>query len=222
MGGRGQSYTRKSKQSKTTSTNQKQETKHYEFTRYDDEKIESVQQRTGMNYDEAAKTVKAIGEWSTSAYGEIRTIQQGKTPTWLPKDAIEHYKNAINDLETFIDRAPKWAGGTMYRGIKVDAATLNKYMQVVAIYAENALTSFTTNEKNAQGFSVSYDENRPHRVVFKTTSKTTKHGASITRETRMRDEDEVLMSSKAKFRIKRATEKRDAHGVYYQIDITEI
>ena len=222
MGGRGQSYARKSKQSEATSANQKQETNHYEYTRYDDEKIASVQQRTGMNHDEAAKTVKAIGEWSTSAYGEIRAIQQGENPSWLPKNSIEHYKNSINDLETFIDRAPKWAGGTMYRGVKVDTETLKKYTQVGTTYFENVLASFTTNEANAQGFSVSYDENRPHRVVFKTTSKTTKHGASITRETRMRDEDEVLMSSKAKFRIKRATKKRDAHGVYYQIDITEI
>ena len=59
-------------------------------------------------------------------------------------------------------------------------------------------------------------------MVFKTTSRTTKHGASITRETRIPDEYEVLMSSKAKFRIKRATKKRDADGVYVQIDITEI
>ena len=38
MGGRGQSYTRKSKNSETTRTNLKQETKHHEYTTNNDEK----------------------------------------------------------------------------------------------------------------------------------------------------------------------------------------
>ena len=222
MGGRGQSYTRKSKKQRNNTTNTKQETKHHEYTRYDDEKIASVQQRTGMNYDNAAKTVDAIREWTTSQYGKIRAIQHGKHPSGLTKNEAKQYKNTANSLETFIDRAPKWAGGTMYRGISVDTQTLEKYTQVGTIYSEKALASFTTSETNAQSFSIKHDSYRPHRVVFKTTNKATKHGASITRETRIPDEYEVLMSSKAKFRIKRATKKRDAEGVYVQIDITEI
>lgn len=222
MGGRGQSYTRKSKKSEATPTNQKQETKHYEYTTYQDEKIASIEQRTGMNHSEAAETVNAIGRWSTSEYGTIRDIQRGNPPKDLTPAGIDSYKYYADTLETFIDRAPKWAGGTMYRGISVDRKTLDKYTDIGTIYSENALASFTTNETNAQMFSAGYDAARPYRVVFKTTNKSTKHGASITRETKIPDEDEVLMSSKAKFRIKRATKKRDEGGVYVQIDITEI
>lgn len=222
MGGRGQRYTRKSKNSETTPTNLKQETKHHEYTTNNDEKIASVQQRTGMNHSEATETVNVIGRWSTNEYDTIRDIQRGNPPKDLTPAGIDSYKYYADTLETFVDRAPKWAGGAMYRGISVDTETLEKYTEVGTIYSEKALASFTTTEATAQRFSITYDDNRPHRVVFKTTNKATKHGSSITRETRIPDEDEVLMSSKAKFRIKRATKKRDAEGVYVQIDITEI
>lgn len=175
-----------------------------------------------MNHSEAAETVNAISRWSTTEYDTIRDIQRGKHPDDLTPAGVDSYKYYADTLETFVDRAPKWAGGAMYRGISVDRKTLDKYTDVGKIYSEKALASFTTSEANAQMFSESYDDARPYRVVFKTTNKATKYGASITRETQIPGEDEVLMSSKAKFRIKRATKKRDAEGVYVQIDITEI
>ena len=58
--------------------------------------------------------------WARDLEDARKTLEQKRTQ-------YEYYRKMADYIEQFIDRAPKWNGGTTFRGIKIDASEIDKF-----------------------------------------------------------------------------------------------
>lgn len=165
--------------------------KSYEARQY-------IMRTTGLDEKEAEATREAIDRWSGSAYTFIRAVQQGENKS-------ENFRVMGNRLERFIDRAPKWDGKMTYRGIKMNASELKK-MKVGDTIDMKGTSSWSSTYRIAEGFS-------NQKVVF--ASPTQKHGTSIRFHSGFDKENEVLVSKRSSYRIKRFSKMKNGTTVVW-------
>lgn len=147
----------------------------------------------GVSVDVAKELHGSVRNYSGSSYSAIRQAQRtGKGSAQALKDA--------KNIETYIEHAPKWAGGTTYRGIKLDAATVKALRVGDKIDVNSGTASWSTAESTARSFSGSgYAGTGKKSVIF--VSGTQTKGTSIKHISHYSSENEVLVSKRTQYII---------------------
>lgn len=124
------------------------------------------------------------------------------TDSWDLRKAIynndtksEYYEKAVA-VEDFIENSPKWAGGTVYRGIGVPEDFDVSQYKKGAVIDMMGMSSWSSSKSVANNFAVGNKE-----VVFVNNSKKSKNGTSVKRLSDYKGEEEVLFSNKARWKV---------------------
>lgn len=166
-------------------------------------------EHTGSTLAEGNKMAAATQKYSGIYYKQMREAAYNDDKN------SPYYEDAMA-IEAMIDRAPKWAGGEIYRGINVDANTLAAFQEGAEIDMRG-MSSWSTNASTADDFAY-HGGAKGNPVVFRAAG--TKKGTSITNVSIYgKGEGEVLVSTKAKWKIKKVSQGSD--GVTY-IDVDEL
>lgn len=172
----------------------------YDLT--DDEKVSLVCKDTGMSEEDAQEVVSAINDYTIEGYQRIREAQ---VSGW-PEDAADQ----AAAIEKYIDAAPKYGDGDLYRGMVVPDDFAGSIQVGDVIDNGGALSSWSSNENVADNFTSagSWGEKGAVLVI----EGGTKRGTSIKHlSANGRDEDEVLIPASAQYEV---TDIYDGDTVY--------
>lgn len=172
----------------------------YDLT--DDEKVSLVCKDTGMSEEDAQEVVSAINDYTIEGYQRIREAQ---VSGW-PEDAADQ----AAAIEKYIDAAPKYGEGDLYRGMVVPDDFAGSIQVGDVIDNGGALSSWSSNENVADNFTSagSWGEKGAVLVI----EGGTKRGTSIKHlSANGRDEDEVLIPASAQYEV---TDIYDGDTVY--------
>lgn len=172
----------------------------YDLT--DDEKAKLVQKDTGMGEEEAREVVAAINDYTLEGYSEIRSAQAA--------GEYGEYRDKADAIERYIEAAPKFGEGDLYRGMSVPNDFAESIKVGDVIDNGGAVSSWTSNETVAENFAV--PEMWGGKSAMLVVEGGTQKGTSIKHlSANGRDEDEVLIPSSAKYEI---TDIFDGDTVY--------
>nr|DAO98923.1 MAG TPA: minor capsid protein [Caudoviricetes sp.] len=183
-----------------------------------------IRELTGV-YDE-----RKIDDYYNAAYGfsyqwdyEIRRYQSGLLDhTFVSRHGhtYEEIKKRAEDLEEWIDRSPKWKGGTTYRGMCLSRKQLNSLVDSLKSEEGAGMlgaSSWSTRKDMAQVFSEHglYDpiteyEYKTQRVVL--IARKQKNATSLQYLSEFQDECEVISSNRNRYKL---IEIREEDGYVY-------
>ena len=148
-----------------------------------------LQQEMGIDKATADRYVEALKAFTGSDYRDLRkAIYNNDTKS-------EYYEKAVA-VEDFIKNSPKWAGGTVYRGISIPEDFDVSQYKKGAVIDMMGMSSWTTSAYVADSFSLG-----SKRIIFVNTSKKSKNGTSVMRLSKFKSEREVLFSNKARWKV---------------------
>lgn len=155
----------------------------------DDNTAQKVANDLHVSKDKAKEMAVSINKYSGSYYDDIRASSRGDN---------NDYKHEADMCEQFIKASPKWAGGKIYRGIKVynkaDADAIIAKAWKKQPIDMRGVSSWSSKKSVADDFS-----GGSHPIVFVTNGTSTNKGTSIQHLSRYKKEAEVLMSKDAVF-----------------------
>ena len=168
--------------------------------------------------------LKAVNGFSWRWDWEIRQIQCGNTSfTSRHGHSLSEIKQRADDLEKFITKSPKWAGGTTYRGMSLSQKEIEQLRADLQAGRGNmqGAASWSTRESCSQGFAGShigeispvYGDRKSIRVVL--VAHRHKKATSIKYLSEFPSEDEVLSSKDCRWRVVREYTK----GGYTYFDV---
>ena len=169
--------------------NRNPQTEHLDNEDHRDQKerIKNIMMLTGVDHDKALLIDEAIQSWQSSSRA-IRNYQKGRGGN----DDVKRKAELINE---FIEKSPKWAGSTTYRGVH-DTGGRYSSLDIGDKYTENASSSWTTDLGTADFFM-----KEPVIMVC----KSPQNGASISHLARTfggeRGEREVVTHSKNQYEV---------------------
>lgn len=171
-----------------------------------DELVEQTMKECGCTREEALRMNRAVRNFSSGWDWDIRHYQQGCAADQLGHD-INEVKERATDLEKFLHSAPQWDGGTTYRGIAVDPATLAKFKRQAKSGKPLGMlgtSSWSTDRSTSLGFAMDNAEviDDAAMCIFRCDGK--QKGTTIRHLSAYRGEDEVCCSQDARWRIKSA------------------
>lgn len=163
----------------------------------------------GVSIDVAKELYGSVRNYSGSLYSSIRQAQRtGQGSASVLADA--------KNIETYIEHAPKWAGGTTYRGIKLDEATVNALQVGDKIDVNLGTASWSTSEHTARSFAGSGSPGPDKKsVVF--VSQTQSNGTSIKHISQYANENEVLVSKNTSYIIDSISTKPGSPYTYVYV-----
>lgn len=163
-------------------------------------RVQKIMDDTGVDHATAKLMEKAVQDFSHEWDTEIRAIQQGQIVR-IHKHKIADIATNANYIEEYIAKAPKWAGGTVYRGIAVTPDTYRQILSDLKGGNMNMLgtASWTTNPKMAQLYSKPKNTATSERIVFKIQKQT--RATSIKHLSVWQAEDEVVSSKLNRYGI---------------------
>ena len=148
-----------------------------------------LQQEMGIDKATADRYVEGLKAFTGSDYRDLRNaIYNNDTNS-------KYYENAVA-VEDFIKNSPKWAGGTVYRGIHVPEDFDVSQYKKGAVVDMMGMSSWTTSPYVADSFSLG-----SNRIIFVNNSKKSKNGTSVMRLSKFKSEKEVLFSNKARWKV---------------------
>ena len=152
-----------------------------------------VANELGISEDEAQKYISALkGYTGDNYYGAIRDAQRGGKQS----DKIVQMGN---NVETYIDKAPKWNGGETYRGVTLSRKELNS-LNVGSTIDMGGTSSWSSKQSVAAKFADKAKYVRGKKpVVF--VSATQKNGTGIRHLSKLKREEEVVVSKNSKYTI---------------------
>lgn len=163
---------------------------------------------TGVEREQAQKYVDRIQAWAGNEHRGIRTYQQGQARDEFAK---EYFKTASEVLENYIETAPKWNGGTTYRGTTVDEDFLNTILSG-EVFDAKGTSSWTTD------INVAKDHINEGGIPVILECETQSKGCSIMLYSLTPYDYEVLVSKKSKYKMDKA---RKVDGIW-RIKVKEI
>ena len=157
----------------------------------DDEKAALIMQDTGMSDDDARAVISAINDYTVDGYVEIRKAQ------------VDGYGEKLEEaevIERYIDAAPKYGEGDLYRGMVVQPDYIESLSVGDVIDNGGALSSWSSNEYVADNFTST--QGPWEKGVVMVIEGGTQRGTSIKHlSANGRDEDEVIIPSSARYEI---------------------
>jgi hypothetical protein len=152
---------------------------------------------------ERAKNIhEAVKYYSDDGYAAVRYAQQNPSDTILVRG-----RETAKHVEDFIELSPKWEK-PVYRGMKMDKKGYDSFMSQIEagkILDMNGTSSWTSSEKMAKSYAVSNDKKKSNKVVLEMDK--TNHGTSIKHMAKWANEDEIVISQKAKMKVVSVTVK---------------
>lgn len=148
---------------------------------------------TGADDEAALQMEDAIDRYTSNIYEDIRDHQ-------VNGGGSAGVKLWSRYIEEFIEAAPKWNGGTTYRGMVVDDSTLAEFVEAVTsghAIDMRGTSSWTTKEKIAQDYS--YLGAKGNKVIFR--CRGPQRGTSIKPISQVQVEEEVIVSKDARWRV---------------------
>ena len=188
-------------------------TKHYDALGADQEKVDFISKNLGVSKEKAEEYNVSVAQYGGFSFNKIRKasyvggtefdeeIFAGKTVTSANKIA--------KNLEEFIEKSPKW-DGDIYRGINLPRWTLNEFKQGDIIDMQG-ISSWSSNAEVANKFA---KKGLDEKVIFH--SKGTKQGTSIRHLAHYTEEDEVMISAKAKWSITNIEKADNVTHIYVE------
>ncbi len=167
-----------------------------------------VSKELDISEEKAKEYVNSIETYADAKYKEIRDCQ--KTGRGSP----EIFK-AIKDLESYIEKAPKWNNGETFRGVRLSNEDLSKWERKDFVGDMQGLSSWSSESIIAEEFAEG-DPNditrldKPNKVIFH--SATQQKGTSIRHLSHYpgdEGENEVLVSSSTKYKVKDTKKSKD-------------
>lgn len=157
----------------------------------DDEKAALIMQDTGMSDDDARAVISAINDYTVDGYVEIRKAQADGYGKKLEEAEV---------IERYIDAAPKYGEGDLYRGMVVQPDYIESLSVGDVIDNGGALSSWSSNEYVADNFTST--QGPWEKGVVMVIEGGTQRGTSIKHlSANGRDEDEVIIPSSARYEI---------------------
>ena len=157
----------------------------------DDEKAALITQDTGMSDDDARAVVSAINDYTVDGYVEIRKAQA---------DGYGEKLEEAEVIERYIDAAPKYGEGDLYRGMVVQPDYIESLRVGDVIDNGGVLSSWSSNEYVADNFTST--QGPWEKGVVMVIEGGTQRGTSIKHlSANGRDEDEVIIPSSARYEI---------------------
>lgn len=144
--------------------------------------------------DEVKAMVTSVRDYSLTDYYDIRKdFVEGKTKTAAYKKAVE--------MEKFIEASPKWEGGELYRGMKMDndkAQAFSANLKKGQVMDMKGISSWSSDKKIASSMASPSASTQSFIFILPKTSK----GTSIAHLSSFPIEQEVSISALAQFKIK--------------------
>lgn len=149
---------------------------------------QQVAAQLNVSESEARSMIQAVESYSGSGYGSIRRAQYNNEVGTTAYEKAEQ-------IESYIEKSPKWGGGELYRGINVSSSVADQ-LEAGAVIDMRGMSSWSTSRSVADDFASGGQQ----CVIFK--SAKTNKGASITHLSHFgTSEQEVLVSGKATWTI---------------------
>ena len=172
----------------------------------------------GFSKNDAADIHRSLIDYTGKYYTEIRHAQRGAFSS-RGADFVKRMEDSGKSLETFIVNAPYWAGGTTFRGFVTSKERFEKLMADVAngaIIDMRGLSSWSTNANIAKAFATDGARGGNYSVILKCEGQN--RGTSIKAVSKFKDEDEVLVSKDARYKIKSIEQKDNV----YVLNVEEV
>lgn len=163
---------------------------------------------TGLSRSDAIKINHSVHDFTETSYSDIRATQRSGNPS-----------EKAQAIEQYIAAAPKWNGGTIYRGINAGQATTNKILSSVQSgepFDLGGVTSWSSTKSVAEGFIKKGRSADRTQVLLRTSG--TKQGTSIKHLSNAPEEDEVAISQNARW-VATSVKKQ---GSMYIVDCQEV
>lgn len=202
-------------------------------TRYDTdkEKTDQIMSMCGVDKREARDFLNAVKGFSWQWDYEIRAYQCGVSFTSHHGHTLAEVAKKAEDLEKFIEKSPKWRGPITFRGMSLSQKDLDALLADLERGEGNMLgaASWSTNVDVSSGFarmhlgerSRTHGDELIHPVLLKI--KQQKMATSIRHLSKLEHEDEVLASSKIRYRkVSVQKVKQNVYGRDYDFIVIEV
>ena len=176
--------------------------------KYSDDNMEeefygTIQNELRCTKEQAVAYGDAVLEFTDKAYTGIRQYQS--------RDGYEQYAESANNLEEYIEKAPKWNGGTLYRGIRCQDANIEDIFKPGTELDMRGTSSWSSEEWVAESYGSSVMGKTGCIFVCESISKAT----SISHLSTFGDfEKEVVASKDTKYISKKVSKKGNTYYVY--------
>lgn len=178
-----------------------------DFSLTTDDSVEIIARALGEDKETAYKHWNAITNYTAQWYGAVRKHQRAGGGT-------ETVREMSKQIEDYIAKAPKWDGGTTFRGITdVSDSVLDSLTTEGTVFDMRGTSSWSSKESVAKSFANSgYND-----IVFE--SVTQSKGTSVRHISRYPTEDEILVSKSSQYRVSSA--KFDKNNKVWRIKVEE-
>ena len=148
-----------------------------------------LQQEMGIDKATADRYVEGLKAFTGSDYWDMRKA------IYNNNFMSEYYEKAVA-VEDFIKNSPKWAGGTLYRGIHISEDFDVSQYKKGAVIDMMGMSSWTSSPMVAGDFAAGSKQ-----IIFVNSSKKSKNGTSVMRLSKFKSEKEVLFSNEARWKV---------------------
>lgn len=167
------------------------------------ERIDTVKHELGCDDNKAKKYAKSIYSFTSENYEAIRAYQQG-----VKNDYTKKFSRDAKTIEDYIEKAPKWNEGTLYRGINIENGDAKSLFKPGTEMDMKGTSSWSSEKKIAD----SYTFGSGTKVIFQC-DKISK-ATSVTHLSDNPSEKEVLVSKDTKYISKKVSKKGNIYYVY--------
>ena len=198
------------------------------------EQLEQIERATGVKGRKVEDLFDAVHGFSHQWDYEIRKYQMGElTSDFKSKykgHTYEEIKKKSENLEEYILRSPKWAGGKTYRGLCMSKKEADKLMERLSSKDGADMlgtSSWSTKREKSDVFARQWlgdedDKGDVKDTAVMLTSKSQKRAASIKYISHYTEENEVVSSKENRYRIV-SISKRHEYGTYfYEVEVEPI
>jgi len=164
------------------------------------ELVEYTMKELGISQQEAKDMIREISGYTDGYATDMRTWQQGGSRFDMQEMTPSEAKRMSDQVERYIDLAPKWGDGDIYRGVGVDDVTAGRILD--EIYSDKPISmmgtsSWTSDRSIAEDFSEL--PSADIAIIFHAPG--TQKGTSIDHISDF-SQSEVLVSKEARWKVK--------------------
>lgn len=179
---------------------------HIPLKSYNDS-LNTVKNELGCDDKQASKYIDSVASYTSENYTAIRAYQTGKK-----NDYTKKFSRDAKMVEDYIDKAPKWNDGTLYRGINVENGDVKSLFKPGTELDMQGTSSWSSDK----GVSETFTWGSGTKVIFQC-DKISK-ATSVTHISNNPSEKEVLVSKDTKYVTKKISKK----GKYYYVYLDEV
>ncbi len=162
----------------------------------EDDLYKYVADELKIDEQKAMDFVDATMAFTDDYYVDVRAFQRGET---IFSD-VDTVSKISEDMENYIKQAPRWNGGETFRGLAVSDVELASYSKGSIIDGMGGTSSWTNVGAGARDFAeLNLTYEKPNVVIYHCSTQS--KGTGIRHISVFEHENEVLVSSKARYEV---------------------